>query len=326
MRMAAKIDQIDARIAALRRMREELARVVGCACTSLDHCTCGAGYLSRGGRPPTARPSLLHVTNGESAGNTLRQTALGGAVLPWQDVLHEGPVPALPRRGPAADTRTLPRRLRVGTPARTAVVARAARPAAARDAPRGPPGRALVRARPLRPAPTPRRARARPHRGGCARADRHRLLPRQAVLRRSGRVDGGRAGDALAVTPPGRHRRRFGQPRAPGPPSRRRSRRHWPSGRPATPRSCRFSAPRCDGCSRSCRRRQTGSPGRNDGPSRRSPPARTHLRPPSSRHNDSRRRPSSATPGSTGPSRHSGRERPGSSKPATAHHFPCLPR
>jgi hypothetical protein len=38
--------------------------------------------------------SLLHVTNGESAGNTLRRTALGGAVLSWQDVLHEGPVPA----------------------------------------------------------------------------------------------------------------------------------------------------------------------------------------------------------------------------------------
>ena len=97
-RMAAKIDQIDARIAALRRMRDELARVVGCACTSLDHCTCGAAYLARRGRAPAARPSLLHVTNGESAGNTLRQTALGGAVLPWQDVLHEGPVPALPRQ------------------------------------------------------------------------------------------------------------------------------------------------------------------------------------------------------------------------------------
>ena len=40
----------------------------------------------------------LHVTNGDSAGNTLRQTTLGGAVLPWQDVLHEGPVPAGPRR------------------------------------------------------------------------------------------------------------------------------------------------------------------------------------------------------------------------------------
>jgi hypothetical protein len=44
------------------------------------------------------RPPLLHVTNGDSAGNTLRQTAIGGAVLPWQDALHEGPVPALPRR------------------------------------------------------------------------------------------------------------------------------------------------------------------------------------------------------------------------------------
>ena len=96
--MAAKIDQIDGRIAALRRMREELARVVGCACTSLDHCTCGAAYLARRGEAPTARPSVLHVTNGESAGNTLRQTSLGGAVLPWQDVLHEGPVPALPRQ------------------------------------------------------------------------------------------------------------------------------------------------------------------------------------------------------------------------------------
>ena len=101
-RMAAKIDQIDGRIAALRRMRDELARVVGCACASLDHCTCGAAYLARRGGAPTARPSLLHVTNGESAGNTLRQTALGGAVLPWQDVLHEGPVPALPRQRAAA--------------------------------------------------------------------------------------------------------------------------------------------------------------------------------------------------------------------------------
>ena len=98
MRLAAKIDEIDDRIAGLRRMREELARVVGCACDSLDHCTCGAAYLARRGREPTTPPRLLHVTNGESAGNTLRQTTLGGAVLPWQDVLHAGPVPAAPRR------------------------------------------------------------------------------------------------------------------------------------------------------------------------------------------------------------------------------------
>ena len=96
-RMAAKIDEIDSRIAGLQRMREELARVVGCACDSLDHCTCGAAYLARRGRESSAPPALLHVTNGESAGNSLRQTSLGGAVLPWQDVLHEGPVPAVPR-------------------------------------------------------------------------------------------------------------------------------------------------------------------------------------------------------------------------------------
>ena len=97
-RMATKIDEIDGRIAGLRRMREELARVVGCACDSLDHCTCGAAYLARRGKEPVMPPKLMHVTNGESAGNTLRQTTLGGAVLPWQDVLHAGPVPAVPRR------------------------------------------------------------------------------------------------------------------------------------------------------------------------------------------------------------------------------------
>jgi redox-sensitive transcriptional activator SoxR len=95
-RMAAKIDEIDGRIAGLQRMREELARVVGCACDSLDHCTCGAAYLARRGRE-SATPTLLHVTNGDSAGNTLRQTGLGGAVMSWNDVLHEGPVRAVAR-------------------------------------------------------------------------------------------------------------------------------------------------------------------------------------------------------------------------------------
>jgi len=94
-RLAQKIDEVDAKLASLQRVRDELARVLGCACDSLDHCTCGAAYLARGGRDPRLGP-LLHVTNGESAGNTLRQTALGGAVLSWQDVLHEGPVPDVP--------------------------------------------------------------------------------------------------------------------------------------------------------------------------------------------------------------------------------------
>lgn len=37
---------------------------------------------------------VLHVTNGDSAGGSLRGSGLGGAVLAWRDVLHEGPVPA----------------------------------------------------------------------------------------------------------------------------------------------------------------------------------------------------------------------------------------
>jgi DNA-binding transcriptional MerR regulator len=93
-RLAQKIDEVDAKLASLHRVRDELARVLGCACDSLDRCTCGAAYLARGGRDPELGP-LLHVTNGESAGNTLRMTGLGGAVLSWQDVLHEGPVPAV---------------------------------------------------------------------------------------------------------------------------------------------------------------------------------------------------------------------------------------
>src|SRR5690348_6166919 len=44
-RLAAKLDEIDARVASLRTVREEIARVLGCACDSLDRCTCGAGYL-----------------------------------------------------------------------------------------------------------------------------------------------------------------------------------------------------------------------------------------------------------------------------------------
>jgi hypothetical protein len=35
----------------------------------------------------------LHVTNGDSTAGTLRETDLGGEVVAWRDVLHEGPVP-----------------------------------------------------------------------------------------------------------------------------------------------------------------------------------------------------------------------------------------
>ncbi|HEV2591158.1 MAG TPA: DUF1835 domain-containing protein [Gaiellaceae bacterium] len=41
---------------------------------------------------------MLHVTNGDSAARTLRETGLEGDVLAWRDALHEGPVPNVPRR------------------------------------------------------------------------------------------------------------------------------------------------------------------------------------------------------------------------------------
>lgn len=38
--------------------------------------------------------STLHITNGDAAADAIRAAGIGGAVLPWRDVLHEGPVPA----------------------------------------------------------------------------------------------------------------------------------------------------------------------------------------------------------------------------------------
>ena len=40
---------------------------------------------------------MLHVTNGDSTVAIMERARLGGETVPWRDVLHEGPVPALPR-------------------------------------------------------------------------------------------------------------------------------------------------------------------------------------------------------------------------------------
>ena len=37
---------------------------------------------------------MLHLTNGDSAASVIRLTGVIGEVLPWRDILHEGPVPA----------------------------------------------------------------------------------------------------------------------------------------------------------------------------------------------------------------------------------------
>lgn len=40
-----------------------------------------------------ASPERLHVTNGDAAAERILEAGVGGSVLPWRDVLHEGPVP-----------------------------------------------------------------------------------------------------------------------------------------------------------------------------------------------------------------------------------------
>jgi hypothetical protein len=37
---------------------------------------------------------LLHITNGDSAAQVMLEAELEGIVLPWRDILHEGPIPA----------------------------------------------------------------------------------------------------------------------------------------------------------------------------------------------------------------------------------------
>ena len=38
-------------------------------------------------------PNVLHITNGDSAVNGMRTGGITGEIIPWRDVLHEGPVP-----------------------------------------------------------------------------------------------------------------------------------------------------------------------------------------------------------------------------------------
>ena len=38
----------------------------------------------------------LIITNGDSAVARMREAGIAGEILPWRDILHEGPVPAAP--------------------------------------------------------------------------------------------------------------------------------------------------------------------------------------------------------------------------------------
>ena len=53
--------------------------------------TKGVGSRIRMGTTPDPRP-MLHITNGDSAADTMRAAMLPGQVVAWADILHEGPV------------------------------------------------------------------------------------------------------------------------------------------------------------------------------------------------------------------------------------------
>jgi DNA-binding transcriptional MerR regulator len=98
-RLTGKLEEIDRKLAVLRRMRAGVERALYERWSSVDSSTSTAAYLARAGREPVGEP--LHVTNGESAASTLRETGLEGVVLSWDDVLHVGPLafdPAESRR------------------------------------------------------------------------------------------------------------------------------------------------------------------------------------------------------------------------------------
>jgi len=96
-RFEAKLSEVDGEIAGLRATRTGLERALDEVWASVPQSTSTAAYLVRGGRhPELAAGEALHVTNGESVGSTLRATSLGGVVIAWQDVLHEGPLADVP--------------------------------------------------------------------------------------------------------------------------------------------------------------------------------------------------------------------------------------
>jgi hypothetical protein len=71
-----------------RRVRARMAK------TGESYATARAQLLAElGGEGRRSMRRALHVTNGDSAAGTLLETTLVERVLPWRDVLHEGPVP-----------------------------------------------------------------------------------------------------------------------------------------------------------------------------------------------------------------------------------------
>jgi hypothetical protein len=117
---------------------------------------------------------MLHLTNGDSAAGTLRETGLSGTVMASRDVLHEGPVPAGFTLEGMSDVRA--RFLTEGQEGFRDVRADSPRSGRARRcAARGAARCALVRARSLRPTAAPADSRdARSAARNNGGVDRHR--------------------------------------------------------------------------------------------------------------------------------------------------------
>ena len=59
--------------------------------------------------------STLHITNGDCVADTLRE-AIEGEVMPWRDVLHDGPVPDVDHATLRRIRETRPRRSKPNSP------------------------------------------------------------------------------------------------------------------------------------------------------------------------------------------------------------------
>jgi hypothetical protein len=52
-----------------------------------------ASALAEGSVGLIRQSATLYITNGDSAAGTMREAGFQGEILPWRDILHEGPVP-----------------------------------------------------------------------------------------------------------------------------------------------------------------------------------------------------------------------------------------
>jgi len=71
----------------------ELMRQLGFRFPTPAPASAGASLAVADGARPSSARRFLHVTNGDSAAETIRQCGVGGVVTVTADVLHEGPAP-----------------------------------------------------------------------------------------------------------------------------------------------------------------------------------------------------------------------------------------